>query len=263
LGINRSNLSDFITYLNEQIGQPYLWGGQHTKLTPENYKTVIHKVEKDSGGYDGLTYEQAVIEFCEKLFKKGQKVLYAYDCSGLGMYWLQNIKKLYKSDMNANGMMSKCELHIDQTPKKGWWVFRLNDKSSRAVHIGYMIDDKYLVEAKGRKYGVVKTKFAKKKWHKWGIPDIFKSQILDSESENHNEDRFVFNRILKYGCRGEDVKQLKQLLYEHGYKSLSRSNPNYLSKTVSVVKQYQKDNGLAVDGKAGPQTIASLGGIYI
>ena len=33
-------LNDFIEYLKEQLGQPYLWGGQHTKLTPENYISV-------------------------------------------------------------------------------------------------------------------------------------------------------------------------------------------------------------------------------
>lgn len=31
-------LSDFIDYLEKQVGQPYLWGGQHTKLTPCTYQ---------------------------------------------------------------------------------------------------------------------------------------------------------------------------------------------------------------------------------
>ena len=26
-------IKEFIEYLKEQVGQPYLWGGQHTKLT--------------------------------------------------------------------------------------------------------------------------------------------------------------------------------------------------------------------------------------
>ena len=29
-------LAKFNDYLTDQIGQPYVWGGQHTKLTPEN-----------------------------------------------------------------------------------------------------------------------------------------------------------------------------------------------------------------------------------
>lgn len=32
----RDMLKEFNDYLTDQIGQPYVWGGQHTKLTPEN-----------------------------------------------------------------------------------------------------------------------------------------------------------------------------------------------------------------------------------
>lgn len=161
-------LDEFIEYLKQQVGEPYVWGGQHTKLTPENYKEVIRRKENSEEHAD------AAISHCKKLFDEGATVLYAYDCSGLGCYWLYNLMHLYKSDVNANIMMSRCELK-DDSPKKGWWVFRLDGK--RASHIGYMIDDQYLIEAKGRKYGVVKTKFKSKDWACWGIPNVFKSDI--------------------------------------------------------------------------------------
>ena len=166
----------FIEYLKEQVGQPYLWGGQHTRLTPENYVRIIERKEAGRGGYpDGTSYAQAAIDFCKKKFDEGARVLYAYDCSGLGCYWLCNLTHLYRCDVNANTMMGRCELRTDG-PKRGWWVFRLDGK--RASHIGYMVDDERLVEAKGRKYGVVSTKFRKKDWHRWGIPDVFKSEIV-------------------------------------------------------------------------------------
>lgn len=172
-------LSEFILYLSEQIGEPYVWGGQHTKLTPENYKEVIRKKEDGRGSYpDGETYEEAAIDFCKKKFDAGARVLYAYDCSGLGCYWLYNLMKIWKSDVNANTMMGRCELREDE-PKRGWWVFRLDGK--RASHIGYMIDDEYLIEAKGRRYGVVKTKFRAKDWACWGIPDVFRDEIINPE----------------------------------------------------------------------------------
>lgn len=173
-----SNLSDFIEYLKQQIGEVYCWGCQHTKLTPTNYKTVIHKHEKNTGGYDGgPTYEQAVIDYCDKQFAKGKTVLYAYDCSGLGVFWLTDLKHIWKSDASSNTMMSRCSgLTHSELPKKGWWCFKCNS-SGKATHIGYMIDNTYLVEAKGRKYGVCKTQFKKTAWTKWGIPDCFKSEI--------------------------------------------------------------------------------------
>ena len=168
-------VSAFIAYLLSQVGQPYLWGGQHTKLTPENYVRVIEKKEAGRGKYpDGTTYAQAVIDFCQAKFDAGAAVLYAYDCSGLGCWWLCNLTHLYKCDVNANTMMHRCELRAEP-PKKGWWVFRLDGK--RASHIGYMIDDQYLIEAKGRRYGVVKTKFREKDWACWGIPRVFADEL--------------------------------------------------------------------------------------
>ena len=168
-------LNEFIKYLKEQVGEPYLWGGQHTKLTPDNYIRVIEKKESGRGKFpDGTSYAQAAIDFCKKKFDSGATVLYAYDCSGLGCYWLYNLTHLYKCDVNANTMMGRCEMRTEQ-PKKGWWVFRLDGK--RASHIGYMVDEEYLIEAKGRKYGVVKTKFRAKDWNCWGIPKVFEKEI--------------------------------------------------------------------------------------
>ena len=171
-------VDQFIEYLQEQVGQPYVWGGQHTKLTPENYVRVIERKEAGRGGYpDGTSYAQAAIDFCKKKFEEGASVLYAYDCSGLGCYWLYNLTHLYKCDVNANTMMGRCMLK-DEPPKRGWWVFRLSGQ--RAVHVGYMIDDEYLIEAKGRKYGVVKTRFRAKDWACWGIPKVFEKELTSA-----------------------------------------------------------------------------------
>lgn len=153
-------LSDFIDYLEKQVGQPYLWGGQHTKLTPYTYVDIIERKETSAQNAEDA------IAYCKNLFDNGASVLYAYDCSGLGMYYLQNVTKTYSHDMSANGMMGECE-KADE-PKKGYWVFRLND--GRATHIGYMVSDTEVVHAKGRKFGVVKEKYKKSYWHCAGIP---------------------------------------------------------------------------------------------
>lgn len=172
-------LNEFIKYLTEQIGQPYLWGGQHTKLTPDNYVEIIHKREDGRGKYaDGTTYAEASIAFCKKKFDQGATVLYAYDCSGLGMYWIQNIQHIW-NDKTADGMMRCCtELIRSEPPERGWWVFKQNDRG-KATHIGYMVDNEYLIEAKGRKFGVVKTKWREKDWSIWGIPSIFYDEIVN------------------------------------------------------------------------------------
>lgn len=177
-------LNEFIKYLEEQIGQPYMWGGQHTKLTPETYEAIIHAREDGRGGYkDGTSYADAGIAFCKKKFDAGADVLYAYDCSGLGMYWIENLKHLRDRDASANTMMHWCvNLDDPEPPEKGWWVFRIND-AGKATHIGYMIDDETLIEAKGRKWGVVVTEFDEEDWDCWGIPDVFYNEIVNPEPD--------------------------------------------------------------------------------
>lgn len=183
----------FIAYLNQQwnvmtiggttYGQPYVWGGQHLHLTPSNYNSVIHNREGGRGGYaDGTTYEAAAKAYCKRLFDNGATDLYAYDCSGLGMYYLQNVSGIYSGDKNANSMMGACKLYKN-TPKKGWWVFHVNS-NGRATHIGYMVDDTHVVEARGRKYGVQKRTFKKANWDKWGVPRIWEG-VIESPGNPH------------------------------------------------------------------------------
>ena len=214
-----NKLEEFIIYLNEQIGQPYLWGGQHTKLTPSNYISVIEKKEAKEEN------QKLVENFCEKKFESGIDILYAYDCSGLGCYWLYNLQHLYKFDVNANTMMGRCvALDTPEPPEKGWWVFRLDGK--RAVHIGYMIDNEYLIEAKGRKYGVVKTKWREKDWDCWGIPVIFEEEIRanvpviepDPVEPEDPEDSKLFVKVNKgksVNVRTSDSKKGRILFTAH------------------------------------------------
>lgn len=157
----KAKLSEFNAYLTEQVGQPYVWGAQHLKLTPDNYVSVITKKESNAA------YRASAIEYCKKKFTEGYTVLYAYDCSGLGMYWLQNVKHIFAKDLSANSMMGKCEITTDL--KNGYWAFRLGI-DGRATHIGYMVSDSEVIHAKGRAYGVVREKYKSSYWHRIGKP---------------------------------------------------------------------------------------------
>ena len=63
---------------------------------------------------------------------------------------------------------------------------------------------------------------------------------------------------LQKGDRGEAVISLQQALKNLGY--LSEKSGMYDSATVTAVKNFQRYNGLSVDGKAGPETQAKLYG---
>ena len=62
----------------------------------------------------------------------------------------------------------------------------------------------------------------------------------------------------KQGSTGSVVTQIQTKLRNWGYYSGSVDGI-YGSKTVSAVKYFQSTNGLSVDGKCGPKTLAALG----
>lgn len=63
---------------------------------------------------------------------------------------------------------------------------------------------------------------------------------------------------IRYGSSGNDVKKLQEKLNASGYKL--DVDGQFGSKTQSAVKDYQKKNGLAVDGIVGTNTWGSLYG---
>lgn len=77
---------------------------------------------------------------------------------------------------------------------------------------------------------------------------------------------YVFTRLLKYGSKGEDVIELKKLLIAHGHDTGitidTAASVNFGSSTRKMVKAYQSENNLTVDGIAGQNTITALGGVW-
>ena len=197
MGATLADLNDFITYLNQQInicqvngtwyGQPYVWGAQHTRLTPSNYQTIINNNEEK------VTDRVAAKQYCKRLFDAGMSELFAYDCNGLGMYYWYNLKHL-TGDWNANGMMSNTTLYPDH-PKRGWWVFRVRSSDGRAYHVGYMVDDNHTIESQGRSTGVIKQEFSSTYWQKWGIPKVLKEVIPAPGDPGHTWVHFMSNYL--------------------------------------------------------------------
>ena len=66
---------------------------------------------------------------------------------------------------------------------------------------------------------------------------------------------------LKQGSSGSDVKKMQEALINAGYDVGSTGADGKFGKnTLAAVKQYQKDNSLAVDGIAGKNTLGKLYG---
>lgn len=252
--LKTNNLNDFIFYLQQQMDNHsvYVWGAQG-QLGPAVNERWIRQMETSEANAN------RAIAFWRKQVDAGfGDVLRAFDCSGLGMYWLQNVKGMLRYDLSAHGMYNKCIKLTKDRLRVGDFVFKV-DKTGRATHIGYVVDtDLNVIEAKGRDAGVVKFPLTGNTWNAYGRPPFWtEAEVAECEG------RFIFTRVLRWGCKGDDVCELKKLLAANGFTGLNPKNRNYFGSTRSKVKAFQKTNGLTIDGKAGPKTIATLGGYYM
>lgn len=66
----------------------------------------------------------------------------------------------------------------------------------------------------------------------------------------------TFDRILRRGDSGEDVKSLQELLNKLGYDL--EVDGNYGRGTKAAVRDFQEKNGLGADGNFGPKTAEVL-----
>lgn len=64
--------------------------------------------------------------------------------------------------------------------------------------------------------------------------------------------------MLSYGSTGDEVKKLQQALIANNYLSAGEDDGIFGNKTKTAVQNYQRDNGLAVDGIAGEKTLGKL-----
>nr|WP_078593609.1 peptidoglycan-binding protein [Evansella clarkii] len=82
-----------------------------------------------------------------------------------------------------------------------------------------------------------------------------------SSSSSSSSVSINFSRTLRQGVRGNDVVALQDALKQTGhFRSSVNSTGFYGTITVQAVRDFQRANGLTVDGIAGPQTFGALNG---
>lgn len=229
-------LNDFISYLEDEVkrGSIYVLGGQGQRGAQITEQWIKSR-EKDQKN------AERAIKYWKKQLEAGYNDLGAFDCSGLGMYYLCDVTGLLPADLTANGMKSKCTGITRQQVCRGDWVFMVTD--GRATHIGYVVDDaKTVIEARGRDYGVCKTAIDSRPWNYFGRPEIFRKEIEAQEGG--------FTTLNK-GDKGDSVKALQCALIALGY-DLAKfgADGSFGGETQQAVKALQRDNSLEQDGIA-------------
>ena len=127
-------IDDFIAYLTSHLGDAYVWGAQGERVDnrPDLEKWVRRKETSRANAERALAY-----------IKKATKTpLYAFDCSGLIIHWLRDIRWLIDSDTNAQGLYRQCK----QQGKLGAWqmqagdlVFRYSFAVGKMGHVGVYV----------------------------------------------------------------------------------------------------------------------------
>lgn len=250
----KATYEEFREYLEEQVkdGSIYLWGGQGEGLSKLTDSYIAKKETSSANAKRVIKLRDA---------RKGKYPnLKAYDCSGLGMYFLQNVKKAVSGDMTSNTMMGKCTAISKAKLEPGDFVFRV--KNGKAYHIGYVVDDGYVIEAYGRDKGVIKRTLnagGSTYWNAFG-----RSPWIESAAAKPVVS-WTVSRILKKATpnmKGEDVKNLQKALKAAGM-SPGTIDGIFGSNTGKAIKLFQKANALKADGIAGKDTVTALGGKWI
>jgi len=75
----------------------------------------------------------------------------------------------------------------------------------------------------------------------------------------YNQGVLAAQKIIYYGSEASKVRQVQQRLKDWGYMRDGAVDGHFGWKTEQAVKEFQRKNGLQVDGKAGPQTLNAMG----
>ena len=74
----------------------------------------------------------------------------------------------------------------------------------------------------------------------------------------NEENNKIQETLSRFGSNGSEVREIQTKLNEWGYYN-GEIDGIYGSRTVAAVRQFQRSNGLTVDGIAGDSTLAAMG----
>ena len=194
-------IDDFVAYLNSHLGDAYVWGAQGERVDnrADLEKWVRCKETSRANAERALAY-----------IKKATKTpLYAFDCSGLIVHWLRDIRGLIDSDINAQGLYRQCK----QQGKLGAWqmqagdlVFRYSFAVGKMGHVGVYVGNGMVIEAQGRDAGVVMRHLSYGGWTHQGRHPALAEDTAPT----------VF-RLTSPMMHGENVKLMQAALNACGY----------------------------------------------
>lgn len=239
----------------------YIWGTAGEKWTETKQANLVNlfvqkygpdwkndeaakKNDRYRGAVSGSKWIGRTVADCSGLFSWAFKQLGEYIYHGSNTIWTKYCSS--KGELTSKGRTDGKEL------KPGTAVFTGN--SSKKPHIGLYVGNNTVIEASGTNAGVITTTISGGKWKYWGeLKDVDYGTSTDTLVVEPTKP------TLKKGNKGTYVKELQTALKELGY-SLGKYgvDGDFGSVTETAVKEFQKHNGLKVDGIVGESTWAAI-----
>ena len=275
--VTRVSIGTFVAELEAALnrGDGYIMGsyGQNPRTGYLDLSVPESKC-RSSWKPTGWYYSQYSGSQRDAALKWRKQCTRVWDCNGMaeGIYELHTgICINSKARYNYSGWCSikgKGMIPVERRVP-GAAVFWSNSGASSIHHVAYLwkpVDpakpegDWYIIEAKGVKYGVVKSKLYSRKPNFWGIMDkYFDYGDMSPALPVEEPARLLGSRILRNGDEGEDVKAMQADLICLGY-DLGRygADGDFGDATELAVRAFQTDFELEVDGEFGPKSLAAL-----
>lgn len=185
-------LEEWLNYLKEMLnnGSIYVRGAQGQFGDNITDKWIAQREYNDSANI------KRVKVFYNKRIAEGYdpKQIHAFDCSGLGMYFIQNIKGIHKTDLTSYGMINLCTKIKRGDVVAGDWCFK-TDSNGKINHVAYAIDDKNVIEARGRDYGVCVSAIEDRGFTIFGRPNFLKEEIEKSQENPYEKIYLALQRL--------------------------------------------------------------------
>lgn len=240
------------------------------------YARDLHKAGYYQANKNGYEWCDMFVDWCHLMAAEGdakeaQRVICQSGPYGAGCTYSS---KYYK---NAGRFFKE--------PKPGDQIFFLGKDMKSIVHTGHVkaVDKTYVYTIEGNTSGASdvvangggvcekKYKLTYSRIYGYGRPlydeETATPQKPTPTPDEKKGDVFTLNmRVLKKGCKGEDVKAMQILLIGHGYKMQNNgktygADGSFGAATDNAVRAFQKAKKLTVDGICGSGTWSKLLGV--
>lgn len=261
--------SQLVAFVISMIGMPY-WYGTCVYICSQSL------LNSKSKQYGPPKYSHYVSSRMSRYKSDIEKKLVCMDCIGMikGFFWtnggqgvLDYIKggakftNKYASngcpDKSANGMLE----WLKKQGCKNGKIATLPEVPGILLfcsgHVGVYIGGGYAVEARGFKYGVVKTKVKSRSWTDWAyLPDSLLNYDVDSPAA---EDEGAGSGLSK-GDYGSAVTEMQKLLLKWNEYCLPEwgADGDFGTETQTAVMAFQREHGLPVTGIYDQATRSAL-----